>query len=252
MWGSGPYERITDTIRDIHAAVVERLAPRPGERWLDLAAGTGAVARLAARAGADVTGQDLAPALVETAREIAAAEGLSIRFEVGDAENLSYEDASFDVLSSTCGVMFAPDHEAVARELARVRRAGGRLALACWEPDGGIGDLFRTMAPFQPPPPPGVGSPFDWGREEHVTELLGAAFELQFEEGDSVLAAESGEAVWELFVTSYGPTKVLAESLDPERREALHRAFVDLHESHRAGDGIRMSRTYLLAIGRRR
>jgi len=252
MWGSGPYERITNTIRDIHATVVERLAPLPGERWLDLATGTGAVARLAAAAGAHVTGQDLAPALIEMAKEIAESESLSIRFEVGDAEDLQYGDGSFDVLSSTCGVMFAPDHAAVARELARVCRPGGRLALACWRPEGGIGDLFRTMAPFQPAPPPGAGSPFDWGREEHVTELLGEAFELELEQGDSVLVAESGEAVWELFVTSYGPTKVLAASLDPERREELHRAFVALHESHRADGGIRMSRTYLLTVGRRR
>ena len=252
MWGSGPYERITDTIRDMHALVVERLGPKPGERWLDLATGTGAVARLAARAGADVTGQDLAPALIETAKEITAEEGLPIRFDVGDAENLSYEDASFDVLSSTCGVMFAPNHAAVARELARVCRLEGRLALACWRPEGTVGDMFRAMAPFQPPPPAGVGSPFDWGREEHVTELLGDAFELEFEEHASVLVAESGEAVWELFVTSYGPTKTLADSLDPERREGLRRAFVDLHDSHRASGGIRMPRTYLLTIGRRR
>jgi len=252
MWGSGPYERITDTIRDIHACVVERLAPRPGERWLDLATGTGAVARLAARAGADVTGQDLAPALVETAKEIAAGEGLSIRFEVGDAENLAYEDASFEILSSTCGVMFAPDHAAVAGELGRVCRPGGRLALACWRPGGGIGDLFRAMAPFQPSPPPGVGSPFDWGREEHVAKLLGDAFELEFKEGDSLLVAASGEAVWELFVSSYGPTKTLYESLDPERREGLHRSFVDLHESRRVHDEIRYSRTYLLTFGVRR
>ena len=252
MWGSGPYERITDTIRDIHAAVVERLAPSPGERWLDLATGTGAVARLAARAGADVTGQDLAPALVEMAREIAADEGVSVHFEVGDAESLRYVDASFDIVSSTCGVMFAPDHAAVARELARVCRPGGRLGLACWRSDGAVGDLFRTMAPFQPPPPPGVGSPFDWGREDHVAELLGDPFELEFEERASILVEESGEAVWELFVTAYGPTKVLAESLDPGRGEELRRAFVELHELHRTGEGIRMPRTYILTLGRRR
>jgi ubiquinone/menaquinone biosynthesis C-methylase UbiE len=252
MWGSGPYERITDTIRDIHHVVIDRLGPQPGDRWLDLATGTGAVALLAARAGAEVTGQDLAPALIETARENAAAQGLAIGFEVGDAENLSYEDASFDVVSSTCGVMFAPDHGAVASELARVCRPGGRIALACWRPEGTIGDMFRTMAPFQPPAAPGVGSPFEWGKEGHVTDLLGEAFELEFEELVSVLEEESGEAVWELFVTSYGPTKTLAGSLEADRREELHRAFVDLHESHRANGGIRMARTYLLTTGRRR
>lgn len=252
MWGSGPYERISDLIGDIHARVVERLAPQPGTRWLDLATGTGAVARLAARAGADVTGVDLAPALIETAKEISAAEGLSIHFEVGDAEELRYEDGSFDVVTSTCGVMFAPEHAAVARELARVCRPGGRLALACWRPDGTIGDIFRLMAPFQPPPAPGIGSPFDWGREEHVTGLLGDAFELEFEDGDSVLDAESGEAVWEIFVTSYGPTKMLAASLDATRREELREEFEALHESYRAREGIRMPRSYLLTLGTRR
>ncbi len=252
MWGSGPYERITDTIRDIHVTVVERLAPEPGERFLDLATGTGAVARVAARTGADVTGLDLAPDLIGTARELAAGEGVAVRFEVGDAESLAYDDASFDVVASTCGVMFAPDHGAVARELARVCRPAGRLALACWRPGVGVGELFRVMAPFQPPSPPGVGRPFDWGREAHVTDLLGDSFELEFEELVSTLVIASGEAVWELFSTSYGPTKVLYERLELERGEELHRAFVDFHEEYREGGEIRFTRPYLLTLGRRR
>src|SRR6266542_2580247 len=143
MWGNGPYERVTDTIRDIHALVVERIAPEAGDRWLDLACGTGAVAERAARAGADVTGIDLAPALIETATEKAAAAGLDISFRVGDCENLQdVETGSFDVVSSTCGVMFAPDHEATARELARVVLPGGKLALANWTPDGAIAGMF--------------------------------------------------------------------------------------------------------------
>jgi SAM-dependent methyltransferase len=165
MWGNGPYERITNTIRDIHRVVVERLESRPGQQWLDAACGTGAVAFLAAERGADVTGVDLAPALIETAAELAAEHGVEVRFDVGDCEELPYEDARFDAISSTCGVMFAPDHAAVAGELARVAKPGGRLALACWTPDGGVGDLFRMMAPFLPPPPEGPAARSSGGSE---------------------------------------------------------------------------------------
>ncbi len=139
IWGNGPYERITNTIRDIHALVIERSDPKPGERVLDAATGTGAVAIIAAKRGAEVIGQDLAPVLIDTARERAAEEDVTVQFEVGDAEDMRYDDASFDVVMSTCGVMFAPDHEAVARELARVTKPGGRLALACWTPEAGHG-----------------------------------------------------------------------------------------------------------------
>jgi len=126
MWGTGPYQRITETIQDLHELVVERLAPQPGQRWLDLACGTGAMAERAAAGGALVTGIDLAPALIDTARQRAAERGLEIDYRVGDCEDLELSDASYDVVSSTCGVMFAPDHSATARELARVTRPGGR------------------------------------------------------------------------------------------------------------------------------
>ena len=171
MWGNGPYQRITETVSDIHEVVIERLAPEPGDEWLDLACGTGAVAELAAAAGARVTGIDLAPVLIETAKERAAAQGLEIDYRVGDAEQLDLPDSSVDKLSSTCGIMFAPDHEAVARELARVTRPGGRIALGNWTPTGGLAKMFAVMAPYMPAPPP--SSPFTWGDEGHVRELLG-------------------------------------------------------------------------------
>lgn len=252
VWGTGPYERISATIADLQDVLVERLEPQPGVRWLDSATGTGEVAKRAAKAGADVVGLDLAPALIETAKREAEAEGLDITYDVGDAEALPYDDASFDVVSSSCGVMFAPDHEAIARELARVTRPGGRLGLACWRPDGTMGDLFRVMATYAPPPPPGAGSPFDWGREEHVTALLGDAFDLEFVSLDSILVAPSAEDVWELFSTSYGPTKTLADSLDEDRREAFHRDFVDLHAAYEGDQGLRMPKSYLLTLGTRR
>jgi ubiquinone/menaquinone biosynthesis C-methylase UbiE len=250
MWGSGPYERVTDTIADIHERVIERLDPKPGRRWLDLACGTGAVAERAAARGAEVTGVDLAPALIETARKRATELGLEIDYQVGDCERLEVPDGSFDVVSSTCGVMFAPDHPATARELARVTRPRGRIALANWTPSGGVGRMFAMMAPFQPAPPP--SSPFDWGDAERVRELLGEWFELEIEEGVSTLRVPSGEDYWQLFSTSYGPTKTLADSLG-ERRGELHRAWVEFFESNYKANGeIAHTREYLLVLGERR
>ena len=252
MWGNGPYQRITETIADIHELIVARLNPKAGDHWLDLACGTGAISERAARAGADVVGVDLAPVLVETARERAREQRLKIDYRVGDCERLDgIDDGSFDVVSSTCGIMFAPDHEATARELARVVRPGGRIGLANWTPQGGVGRLFRMMAPFQPGPPP--SSPFDWGREERVRELLDGAFELEIEEKVSTLETADGEEYWQLFATSYGPTKTLAESLSEERRGEFHRAWIELFESeYRDGDHIAHTREYVLIIGTKR
>ena len=252
VWGNGPYERVTNTIRDVHALVIERADPKAGERVLDAATGTGAVAILAAQRGADVVGQDLAPALIETARERASEEGVEVDFQVGDAEDMDFEDASFDVVLSTCGVMFTPDHEATAGELARVTKPGGRLALACWQPNTGMHDVFKMMGPFMPPPPEGAGSPFAWGNREHVQELLGATFELTFEEHDSPLALPAGEDYWELFSNSYGPTKTAVEALDPDRREEFHQAWVEFGNARREGDHMVHHREYLLTLGTRK
>ena len=254
VWGNGRFELISETAADIHEGVVEALAPAAGERWLDLACGTGAVAERAAVGGATVTGIDLAPALIETAKRLAAEHGLEIDYRVGDCENLAeLDDASFDVVSSTFGLMFAPDQRAAAGELARVVRPGGRVGLANWTPEGGIGEMFRMMAAFQPPPPPDAGAPLDWGRPEHVEELLGEAFDLEFDKRTSTLSIESSEEYWQLFVANFGPLKTLVESLDDERREELHRAWVDLFETRYRHDGsIEHPREYLLVLGTRR
>ncbi len=250
MWGNGPYERITATLGDIHDRVVERLAPAPGDRWLDLATGTGAIAERAAAAGASVTGIDLSPVLIDTAQEAAAARGLEIDYRVGDLERLDLPDASFDKVSSSVGIMFAPDHAAAAGELARITAPGGRIALANWTPSGGLGKLFKVMAPYQAAPPP--SSPFDWGDETKVRELLGGAFELELEEHVSVFRTESGESYWELFSSSYGPTKTLADGLG-DRRDELHRDWVEFFESnYRVNGEIEHPREYLLVSGIRR
>ena len=253
VWGTGSYQNVSATIADLQDELIARLEPSPGVRWLDSATGTGETAKRAARAGADVVGVDIAPALVETARRGAEAEGLEIQYDVGDAEALPYDDASFDVVSSTCGVMFAPDHSAVAGELARVCRPGGRIGLASWRPDSTLAEIFRIQADYQPaPPPPGVGSPFEWGREEHVTELLGSDFDLELHSLESVLVVRSAEDAWDLFYASYGPTRTLADSLEEDRRDELRRRFVELHARYDEGSGVRMPRSYLLTLGTRR
>jgi SAM-dependent methyltransferase len=252
VWGLAPFERVADQIANIHDHLVAELAPELGERWLDVATGTGGVAVRAARAGAEVTGSDIAPALIETARRLAAEAGLEIRYELGDAEALPYADASYDVVSSCFGAMFAPDHAVVARELARVTRPGGRLGMVAWDPDGRTGDLFRLVARFQPPWPEGAGNPMEWGREEHARMLLGDDFDLRFVHGRDFQVGESGEQLWQLFLSSFGPIKALYGSLDERRREELHRAYVDHLEEHRTDDRIEAPQEYLMILGTRR
>jgi len=252
MWGNGPYERVSENLKIAHDHLFRAVPPNEGERWLDLATGTGEIARPAARAGAQVTGLDLAPELIDTARRRASDEGVEVSFEVGDAEALPYEDGSFDTVTSTFGVMFAPDHAAVARELGRVCRPGGRLALLTWDSERGVAEFFKIMAAYQPPRPEGVGNPFDWGDREHVTELLGDAFELRFEEGDCPQPGSSSEEVWELFATSYGPTKTLVDGLDEDRRAALHSDWLAYFDQFSSGGGVSQPRPYLLVLGTRR
>ena len=248
-WGSAPFELVAETLTDIHVRLVDLLAPRSGERWLDLATGTGRVAFLAAARGADATGLDFAPGLVATARALARERGIHVRFDVGDAEALPYGDGSFDVVSSVMGLVFAPDHAAVARELGRVCRRGGRIGFSAWRPDP---EFDGALAEFYAPGPDGAGDPTDWSDEEYVHRMLGDAFELEFVAGDSPLVAESGEAVWQLLVSSVGTLKATAEALGPRRRERFHRTYVEQVERHRTNGGVTFPRGYVITIGKRK
>jgi SAM-dependent methyltransferase len=241
MWGSAPWERVAPTMGAIHDRLIAALAPRPGQHWLDVGTGTGAVAMRAAHEGARVIGLDLAPPLIETAKRLAAEQALAISFEVGDAEVLPYPDASFDVVSSAHGVVFAPDHAAVARELARVCRPGGRLGMTAWS-TGEASDAFHEMiARFAPPLPPGP-RPGAWGDQAHARELLGDAFELEFIPEVWLETGESGEAIWQLLTTASPPFKALAERLDRPRRAELHATWVEFYERHRIADGVCVAR----------
>ncbi len=253
-WGAGGqhYDRISATVADAIEHCVIRLAPRPDERVLDVATGTGWTARRIAARGASVIGIDLGADLVEAAKALAAAT-LKIDFRVGDAERLPFENQSFDAIISTFGVMFVSTPEAAAAELARVCKKGGRLGLVTWSPHGTIAGMFKLMRAYMPPPPsPAPPSPFEWGSPDRLRQLLGSAFDLRFEKGTTVIREPSGEAVWELFVTSYGPTKTLAASLDAARREALRRDFTAYHEGFKTDLGIAMPRDYLVTIAVRR
>ena len=255
VWSAGGdnYNEVSRGIADSIEHCVLRLNPRPGERILDLATGTGWTSRVVARRGAKVTGVDIAAGLLESAERQAAAEHLPIRYVPGDAESLPFEDASFDAIVSTCGVMFASRPDAAARELARVCRPGGRIAITTWTSDGNLFKMFQVMKAYMPPPAaPAPPSPFEWGNTDRIRQLLGEDFELKFERAVSYYREPSADAAWETFSTSYGPTKTLAESLDPSRRQALRADFVAFHAGFPTALGICVPREYWLTVGIRK
>lgn len=254
VWDSGPFENVAELLADVHDTVVERLAPQPEERLIDLACGTGQLAERVARRGASATGVDFAPSLVETARRRAAAAGLEIDYRVGDCENLAdFGDGTFDAAASTFGIMFAPDHAASSGELARVVRSGGRIAVASWSPTGKVAEMFATLGQFSPPPPPEAGKPLAWGDREYVEALLGATFDLRFEKRVTRTTFESVDAQWDLFSTSFGPLKTLLAESDDDQRARVREAWNALAEGDTTPDGkVADEREYLLVLGTRR
>jgi ubiquinone/menaquinone biosynthesis C-methylase UbiE len=229
----------------VHAELVARLEPRAGERWLDVATGTGAVAVRAAQAGADVTGLDITPALLEQAREAAVAAGVEVELVEGDAQRLPFDDASFDVVSSCFGVIFAPDRAAAAGELARVCRPSGRLGLTVWRPDAGFHALAERFLDERPATYPGA-----WGEDGVVEELLGASFELRVEEAASTLDAESLEAYYEWATTAVPPMAAFMQRLDPARHAEFRDYFMDTHAGYVQADGrVLEERKFLFVLG---
>ena len=255
-WGVAgtTYEGFSAHFADALSHCVQRLAPRAGESILDVATGTGWTARLAALRGAKVTGVDYSEELVASAQAIAKQHHLCIEFDVGDAQCLPYRDGQFDAVISTFGVIFARDPVRAANELARVCRSGGRIALTVWASNGSVASLAReVLAKFSPlPPGPPPASPFAWGSEARLQELLGDEFDLKVEEATSVLREPDGEAVWELWLNTHGPTVTRVSKLDAETAAAFKNAFVSFHERYRTELGISMSREYLVAVGTRR
>ena len=247
-WALGEYDRIADGLTVSTDQTLRVAAIRPGERVLDLATGTGITAIAARERGAQVTGVDLTPELLEVARRKAAEAGFEdIDFREGDAEALAFADASFDVVLSTCGHMFAPDQPKVAAELARVTRPGGRVVFLAWTPEGGLGQWFRITGRHVPPPP-GLASPFNWGDAEKVRALLGEGFrDFAFVRGDCPQFGASPEDIWELFSTRYGPTVRAVAGLQGDALEAFRSDLLAFLQGYRAADGkVRWGREYLI------
>jgi ubiquinone/menaquinone biosynthesis C-methylase UbiE len=242
------YDQVSETTADAIEHLVVRLAPRPAERFLDVATGTGQAARRLSARGASVVGVDIAAGMIAAARKLAPA----TQFELGDAESLAFPDAAFDGVVSTFGVMFVAHAEDAARELARVCRRGGRLGLIAWVPGDTVACLAKVTHGYAPAESVPSASPFDWGRRERIKELLGDAFALKFEAGVTMLRRPSGKAVWELFVVADGPTKAVAARLDPDRRRQLAADFAAFHDAHRTELGVAVPREYLVTIGVRR
>lgn len=214
IWTAGDFDRIAAGYRPGAARFVERLGLRSGERVLDVACGTGNLALPAARAGAAVTGVDIAANLLVTARRRAAIEGLGIAFDEGNAEELAYPDAAFDTVVSMFGAMFAPRPERVAAELLRVARPGGRIVMANWTPASFIGSMLRAHTALVPPPA-GVPSTLLWGDDAAVRERLAAARELSLTPRTITFEYPTPPVgVVQLFRDWYGPTIRTFEALD--------------------------------------
>lgn len=253
MWGAGPFERVAGALLPMHEALIAAVDASPGESWLDAGCGTGELTFLAALTGADIQGTDLAPNLIDTARRQAAERGLDIPFAVADCESLPFGDEAFDIVTSSVGAIFAPDHQRVAAELARVLRPGGRLALSAWTADGTIGEFFRLIASYAPPPPAGAGTALQWGNREHVTELLGDTFELSFTDENAQWEAPTAEDLWDDMSTAFGPIVVLLRSLDDEQKATFRSAMTSLFgRLSTAANEMQIARPYLLVQGIRR
>jgi SAM-dependent methyltransferase len=229
-WASGDFAVIGTTLQIVGESLAEAVDLRAGERVLDVAAGNGNATLAAARRFAQVTSTDYVPALLEKGAARAAAEGLDVAFQVADAEYLPFGDASFDVVLSTFGAMFTPDHTRPAREMLRVLRGGGRIGLANWTPEGFIGQLFKVVGAYLPPPA-GLKSPALWGTEPHIVELFGPrAVDIHCVRKHFNFRYLSSAHWIQIFRDFYGPTHKAFAALDAAKQAALERDIVALLE----------------------
>lgn len=250
-WKAGNFAAVAERILEVGSGLVKRAGVEPGMDVLDVACGTGNATIPAARVGARVTGLDLVPDLLAVARERAADAMVEVDWVEGDAQELPFEAGSFDRVLSTFGHMFAPDHARTAAELVRVARPGGAIGIACWIPDGAVGDMFITVSSLVPPPPGGQPSML-WGTEDHVRELLGPhASDITFERHTVRWDDESVAVYADFMLETFGPL-IMARAALGEREGELREALIAMLERwNQVDDGtLRFEGEYLESIVR--
>jgi SAM-dependent methyltransferase len=237
-WSSGDYAVVGTTLQIVGEQLCEALDLRSGQKVLDVAAGNGNATLAAARRWCDVVSTDYVPSLLARGQSRAAAEGLSVKFEEADAEALSFADAGFDAVVSTFGVMFTPDQDKAASELLRVCKRGGKIGLANWTPDGFIGQVFKTLGKYLPPPA-GAKSPALWGTEARISDMFGpAAASINTERRHFVFRYRSPEHFLDVFKNYYGPMLKAFAALDPTNQQGLRNDLLALiGRMNRAEDG---------------
>ncbi|MGH3674791.1 MAG: class I SAM-dependent methyltransferase [Mycobacterium sp.] len=245
MWGTGDYKAVADKVSSIGDVLVPTAGIEPGVEVLDVACGTGNATIPAAKLGARVTGVDLSPGLVAIARERGAEAGVDVSWLEGDAQSLPFEDDTFDRVISAIGHMFAPDHQRSAGELRRVCRPDGRIAIACWTPEGAIGSMFAALGGISPAPPEGFQSPLLWGTEEHVRRLLGDAVE--FERHNVEFNEPSPQSYADFMCSRFPPLIAARGELGDE---LVHETFLRwVNDSNEAADGtLRYRGEYLVSV----
>ena len=254
MWGDPgrSNDGISFGLSDTISHTVQALWPRPGERIIDMGTGTGWGARLATWRGAEVTGVDIAPGMLEAAEALSAGLDPCSVFRRGAAEALPIDDDSFDGALSTYGVIFSAEPTRAAAEMARVLRPGGRLALATWADDseGYIAGFFALIGAWSEAPPP-PASPFQWGNPDWLAETLGEHFEIDLREQLTTLYAPDVATIWEEYVQGFGPVAATHAALPPDRREPFRTAFEDFHRPYASHMGPAIPRLALVARGTR-
>jgi SAM-dependent methyltransferase len=260
MWALGDYHRFaSELIWEFGPVLVEACGVSSGQRLLDVAAGTGNLAIRAAEAGADVVALDLTPENLEAGRRAALSRGVELKWVEGDAQALPFADGEFDVVTSSAGAMFAPDHQAVADELLRVCRSGGTIGMINFVAEGTAGEFFELLDRFAPPPPPGAVAPILWGDEGHVPELFGdrvASLELTRRRYVEKLSegSRTPKDYVEFYKETFGPMIAISSSLGPEQRADLDREFLDFATKWNRGtpDAAEYHYDYLLVVAEAR